>query len=716
MTQLEYFPPYQSFGRPLTPEILEAIGIITRDPSARGEDDRGGQFEFWTTTSRRGVLYEQGHLTLTSRPSGSARLLDVREVRRGEQAGEQREHVIDAEIECAADALWSPVRWRYTSVMRGPPGRVLPEASLVEEAVRTARVVERRIDGRRERETLPGRGALAVHWGLWEAVRHLPREKGFAVRFDCLEHLRKFKPGHSLRFLDSTEPTIAGRRIRLHRFLQQGRGILPTEYFVDDEDGLLLVIDANRAAVAAALRPARVLGQVKRPRVKPVAASARPARVKDAPPNILFVCTDQQHWRALSAAGNRDLATPAMDALCRQGVRLGAAYCTNPICSPSRSSLFTGRMPSETGVNRLNSPEGIRPELPTIGQWLGARAGYDCVYAGKWHVPQCHSYDIPGFRVLAAGQDHRGDISDVTVSHAVEAFLRRRRREPFLLVASLTQPHDICDWLRLNQQHKRVPPYPLPRSAGSEWPPLPANFRSIPREQKYVGRYRDEKCEPNIGGWDQREWRWYLWNYYRMVEMADAELGRILATLEATGHTENTVVVFTSDHGEGLGEHRLDRKNFHYEAAIRVPLLFSAPGRLPARAVRRHSLASGIDLMPTFCGFAGVDPPALTTAVDLRPLLLGKVAAARECLGVEMSVRAIGRVARTRRYKYSVFADDPTEQLFDLADDPGETRNLAGRGTHAGVLREHREQLARWERRLAPAPNAPGAGLFVAGA
>jgi arylsulfatase A-like enzyme len=197
-----------------------------------------------------------------------------------------------------------------------------------------------------------------------------------------------------------------------------------------------------------------------------------------------------------------------------------------------------------------------------------------------------------------------------------------------------------------------------------------------------------------------------------MVEMADAELGRILAVLEATGQADNTVIVFTSDHGEGLGEHRLDRKNFHYEAAVRVPLVFAWPGRLPANRINRRALASGIDLMPTLCGLAGVAPPPLTTAVDLRPALLSARTEVRPFVGVEMSVRSTGRVLRTARYKYSVFADDAIEQLFDLQADPGETRNLARRPAWRGVLQAHREHLADWERQLRPAPGSWDAKLL----
>jgi choline-sulfatase len=707
MKALVYHPPYKTFGRPLTPEILEAIGIVNDCDLTKEDGGTVRRFDFWTTTSRRDILYRQGGISLNASRSGRERRLEVTELREGEQSGEQRAHGIEAVMQCAPNALWSPRTWSYTSWMRTATGRVDPQTVLTERGSCRRRLLVRNLNGHVETERLPGTGLIAGHWGLWEAVRHLPRERGFDLGFGCLEHLRKFKPDHHLGFQGGFRAELAGRKLWCFRFVQHGFGILPTEYLLDETGRLLFVIDANRVAVSAALRrEPRLTPRWRRPRLPaPAVTTGRKSRGAARPPNILFIISDQLHWRAFSAAGNRHLATPAIDSLCRRGVRFDNAYCTNPICAPSRSSMFSGRMPSETGVNRLSHTARLRSGLPTAGEWLTARAGYESVYAGKWHVGPCHTYDIPGFRVLCCGQDHRGDISDVTVSHACEAYLRNRRgRDPFLLVASITQPHDVCDWLRLNQLHKRVPPFDLP---GLKLPPLPENFRAEPKEPAYLPRYRTEQCEPNVGRWTTAEWRWYLWNYYRMVEMADAEMARILHALEASGQADNTLIVFTSDHGEGVGEHRLDRKNFHYEAVVRVPLVCALPGRIPAGKVNRRALVSGIDLMPTFCDFAGVAPPPLTTATSLHPVLAQGRNATRTGVAVEMSVRTVGRVWRSARFKYAAINEDPVEQLFDLTRDPGETRNLAGHPAFRRVLEEHRSALAAWEQALDRAPDSP---------
>lgn len=721
MIKLEYLAPYDTFGRPLTPEILEALGLVVGSPApgreGRGDHPAPQEFDLWAVTSRRGVHYHQGWIELTEEPAGHGSAaeghLRIRQLYAGEAPGEQREHCIEASVICGRDPLWSPRSWHYQSWMRDGAGKVRAETVFTEQAWLERRTLVRAHPGRRQVLSLPGAGRLAFHWGLWQAVRHLPRQPGFELTFDCLEHLRKLKRGHRLGYLRSRTVKLGGRSVRLHQFAQWGQGILPTEYWVDDADRLLLVLDGNRAAISRVLRPARPAVSATwqapvTPKTVRAAATRLPRRA--GRPNILFLCTDQQHWQALGAAGNPRVATPALDALCRRGTRFENAYCTNPICSPSRSSLFTGRMPSETGVNRLSPDARVRAGLPNLGEWLGAHAGYDCVYAGKWHVGPCHTYAVPGFRVLGCGQDHRGDVSDVTVGHACEAFLQQKRGpKPFCLVASLTQPHDVCDWLRLNLRHKSVPPIPVSRA---ELPPLPANFSALPTEPGYVRTYRRDRCEPNLGHWTNVEWRWYLWNYYRMVEMADAEIGRILDVLAGSPEAENTLVVFTSDHGEGLGEHRLDRKNFHYEAAIKVPLVFSWPGRVRENATDRTTLASGLDLMPTLCAFAGIAPPRLTTAQNLRPALEGRPNESRRYLGIEMSVRAVGRVLRSARFKYAAFEKEPVEQLFDLQRDPGETRNLAGQPRYRQILEEHRAALVEWERRLTPVRGAPGAVQF----
>ena len=126
-------------------------------------------------------------------------------------------------------------------------------------------------------------------------------------------------------------------------------------------------------------------------------------------PNILMILTDQQHIDTISALGNPWVQTPAIDRLVKTGVSFSQSYCTNPVCSPSRSSIFTGRTSCETGVYRNNI--AIREGMPTLGHCLRV-AGYETVYAGKWHVPGAYVTDVPGFRVLSTGIGHQGTVSD----------------------------------------------------------------------------------------------------------------------------------------------------------------------------------------------------------------------------------------------------------------------------------------------------------------
>ena len=185
--------------------------------------------------------------------------------------------------------------------------------------------------------------------------------------------------------------------------------------------------------------------------------------------------------------------------------------------------------------------------------------------------------------------------------------------------------------------------------------------------------------------------------------------------LRREADAENTLVVFTSDHGEGLGEYRSDRKYFRFEAAIKVPLVFAWPGCIIESVTERTTLASGIDLVSTLCAYAGVAPPPLTSVQNLRPALEGHVARnVRRFLPVEMSMRAVGRVVRSERSKYAVLAGEAVEQLFDLQLDRGETRNLVRKLSYEEIRREHRAALGECERRLQPARGAAGRGLFGA--
>jgi len=422
-------------------------------------------------------------------------------------------------------------------------------------------------------------------------------------------------------------------------------------------------------------------------------------------PNVLVVMTDQQHLETISARGCAHVATPGLDGLCRRGTTFRCAYSGHPLCSPGRSSLWTGRMPSETGVVQNGRP--IHKSIPNVGQWFRDRTNYETVYVGKWHLPRSFTHNVPGFTTLTPGVNGQGNLGDTSTALACEGYLRNRSSgRPFLMVASFFQPHDICQWLRLNQSVPSEGRYP---SLADALPPLPANFAANEAEAGALCRQRDGD-EPGAtkGRWTPDHWRYYRWSYYRHIEMVDAEIGRLLAALDATGRTGDTLVVFTSDHGEGLAHHQMVRKNFLYDEAARVPLIVSLPGEVPADGDDVRSLVSGVDVVPTVCDYVGIAPPPQQRGRSLRPVLEGKARQAAPFVVSEVTSRGtLARMVRSDRYKYITYKGDPVEQVFDMQTDPGETRNLAGASEAASVLEDHRRMLAEWEQRLIPAPGLP---------
>jgi len=403
-------------------------------------------------------------------------------------------------------------------------------------------------------------------------------------------------------------------------------------------------------------------------------------------PNFLFIVCDQLGLDALSGHGCPDVHTPNVDRLIRRGVTFLESHSTDPVCSPARSSLFTGRMPVETGVITNGRP--IHPSVPNMGQWL-RRDGYDTVYCGKWHLPGGYPTEMPGFNVLPVGGG-QGDLVDSVVSRTCEAYLKTRPKDnPFLLVASLMQPHDICYWAIRN---KFLVPKQLPfPQLADQLPALPPNHTARPAAPKLL----DEKM---FREFSDAQWRYYLYIYYRQVEMADADIGRMLDALEASGEADNTVVIFTSDHGDGRGRHKHVSKWYPYDESVKVPMVVSCPGQIAEGHVDASHLVSGLDVMSTVCDYAGIAPPPDLRGYSLRPLLEQRSVEWREFVVADTHV--VGRMIRTAQYKYVRYQDDPVEQLFDMQADPWETKNLYEDAHYADTIAAHRKLLDEWEGRL----------------
>jgi arylsulfatase A-like enzyme len=184
--------------------------------------------------------------------------------------------------------------------------------------------------------------------------------------------------------------------------------------------------------------------------------------------------------------------------------------------------------------------------------------------------------------------------------------------------------------------------------------------------------------------------------------MVDVQVGGILDALEDSGLAENTVVIFSSDHGDGMGAHKLWQKMYFYEEAARVPFIVSWKGHFPEGMIDDKHLVSGVDLAPTLCDLAGIEPPPKCRGRSLKPLLEGKEVSWREFLVCEVDVT--GRMVRTPEWKLITYKGDQTDQLFDMRNDKGEMHNLAPEGRYADVIADLKKLLSEWEAQLEPAP------------
>lgn len=428
-------------------------------------------------------------------------------------------------------------------------------------------------------------------------------------------------------------------------------------------------------------------------------------------PNIVFIITDQQHAGMMSCAGNRWLKTPALDRLAASGVRFERAYTTNPVCLPARFAFFTGHYPSKVGIGQnSDGRKGAPKEFAQNAMgWLFRKAGYETVYGGKVHLPRGMSPEQIGFRPLSG--DRRGGLAD-----ACAKFLKGKHERPFLLVASFINPHDIC-YMAINafrrlsgqqpigNQDSRIcegllaePRKDLDAFVEKHCPPLPPNY-AVPADEPEAITEKYLKVRPfrlrAREHWAEASWRLHRWAYCRLTEMVDKHVGTLLDALRDAGLEGDTLVVFTSDHGDHDASHKLEHKSVLYEEAANIPLLMRWPSVLPAgRVDREHLVSNGLDLIPTLCDAGGIAPPEGLLGRSALPVAKGETVHWRDHLVVETKC---GRMLRSARHKYIVYeSGHHREQLFDLAADPHETRSLAEEPRHQAALEKHRRLLSAW--------------------
>lgn len=441
--------------------------------------------------------------------------------------------------------------------------------------------------------------------------------------------------------------------------------------------------------VAAAVLPAEL-------------ARADDATAKDKRPNILFIMTDQQHAGMLSCAGNRWPKTPALDGLAKEGIRFATAYATNPVCVPSRTSMATGVMSCRLGAT--SNKDGMRiAKLPaqvdnnSMGK-LMKRAGYDTFYGGKVHM--CRP-----LAPLKAGYDvFQKDQRELLPAECLK-FITQKRDKPFFAVASFINPHDICfahiatkgeDRHGVLKLYKQAEALPL-----DQLPPLPDNYE-LPKNEpsaladRPAGSMATTPSMLMRQTYDEKAWRIYRWIYHRLTEQVDTQIGQILDGLEEAGLEDNTLIIFTSDHGNMDASHKLASKGIFYEESVGVPFLMKYKGHIPAGQVdKTHLVSSGLDILPTICDYAGVPIPKHLIGKSLRLVAEGEDI--KKWRSYVASENGTTRMIRTDTYKYVSFSDPTSkESLVDMKNDPGEMHNLVDNPEYKEVLREHRIILADW--------------------
>jgi arylsulfatase A-like enzyme len=407
-------------------------------------------------------------------------------------------------------------------------------------------------------------------------------------------------------------------------------------------------------------------------------------------PNILVVMSDQE-----SALLPGPASLPHRGRLTERGVTFRYAFANTPQCSAARSALLTGLEPHRTGVitnvdaGSLGKP--LSPRLPTLGSVL-REAGYRTGYFGKWHL----------------GNDERGLAqfgfdtyapwkSDESTAREAAQWIRSQT-EPWLAWVSFVNPHDIYQFPRLMA---RVEPRPGVRPPASG----PESLEGKPSEQREYMERDQGRIALRYG---PAEWIRYRTYYLELVEKVDALLGQVLDACPLEG----TVAVYTSDHGDALGEHGLPFKGpFMYEPLIRIPLVIASPGGELGRG-ERTDLVTQADLAPTLAALAGVPWPSPVSGLNLARARDQRREVFLEYYAKQKWVNPI-RTIRTRRWKLNRY-DRGNVELYDLERDPDEVRNLAAEPSMASLRKQLEERLDAWRKPwLESALRSPAAAATI---
>ena len=424
--------------------------------------------------------------------------------------------------------------------------------------------------------------------------------------------------------------------------------------------------------------------------------------------NLVFILADQLRLQSCGYAGAVRAHTPMIDTFARDGMSFRNAVASAPVCGPYRASLMTGKYPSTTGmvINEMR----MNPNHDCLGHAL-TRSGYETAYIGKWHlwsnetenqdsfangfVPPgparlgfddfwaAYNFNFDYFRTgyfLGDGTRLIADRyeTDFAAGMALDWLSTRRSREPFALFLSLSPPHDPWQWGNVPERFAaRFDPQDFP---------LPANYAD--GSARYWEPQMDEtwwlaEVRPNLPKWQAV--------YAAMVSAVDDGCRQLVDGLKTLDVFDDTMIVFTADHGEMFGAHGRIAKNIFYEESVRVPFLIYGPRHIPAGRTSDECLGTP-DIMPTLLGALGIDPPEGVEGVDLSPHIFGNPGPVKD----HALLQGMGhtwlwmdgfewRGVRTKQFTYAIERAGGRELLFDNLADPLQMNNLASSGDHAGA-------------------------------
>jgi arylsulfatase len=461
---------------------------------------------------------------------------------------------------------------------------------------------------------------------------------------------------------------------------------------------------------------------------------------KPKSPDIIFIITDQQRYESIKELGYPYMDTPNLDKLVREGVTFSNSFITAPSCAPSRASLFTGMYPHTNGVYKNDDPWSH--------SWIEllADAGYHCVNIGKMHTSpyttpmgfheryvvenkdrqhpnlpfffdewdkelRARGLKKPGRETYREREDYRDSLGvfdwefpedvhpDIFVGNLAKWWITERPKvdKPIFLQIGFPGPHPPFDALPRYTEMYMKKDLPLPTVTEQELREQPLALQKLRRQHMEV----DHDAVVHLEQATRQQQHRQRASYFANVTMIDEQVGEILSALEQIGYLENAVVMFTSDHGESLGDHGHSQKWNMYDAVTKVPMIVWGPGHVQ-QGRNVDSLTQLFDLGPTVLELAGVEVPKDMEARSLLPQLQGITKEGRKYVFAEHSRDPIldstefMTMIRDIEWKLVHFVDDTNGQLFDLTNDPKEIHNLWNDPTYEHKKREMISAILDW--------------------